>query len=181
VVEITAAAPPSPGAAGAADLMVGTEAILHRGGRLDAVAFLDFDRELLAPRFRAGEEALGLLARASRMVGGTAGQVLVQTRIPDHAVIVAAINADPDRAQVGEREVRAALRLPPFAALAAVSGEGGAALVAGLQALGTVEVLGPDHGRWVAVADDPAVLADALAAVGRPAGRVRIEVDPLRV
>ena len=38
-------------------------------GRADAVAFLDFDAELLAPRLRAGEEALALLARAARLVG----------------------------------------------------------------------------------------------------------------
>ncbi len=39
-------------------------------GPLGAVAFLDFDQELLAPRYRAAEEALALLARASRLVGG---------------------------------------------------------------------------------------------------------------
>lgn len=184
VVEVTAATSPTPDGA---ELVVGTEAVLHRGqqlyrgGRLDAVAFLDFDSELLAPRFRAAEEALGLLALASRLVGGRAGRILVQTRVPDHGVLGAAAAADPDRVLVGDREVRAALRWPPFSALASVSGDGGEDVVGGLQALGTVEVLGPDQGRWLVRADDPATLADALAAVGRPAGRVRVEVDPLRV
>ena len=36
-------------------------------------AFLDFDQELLAPRYRAAEQALGLLARAARRVGPRAG------------------------------------------------------------------------------------------------------------
>ena len=53
-----------------APILVGTEAVLHRVGAVDGVAFLDFDQELLAPRYRAGEEALVLLARASRLVGG---------------------------------------------------------------------------------------------------------------
>ena len=45
---------------------VGTEAALHRVIDADAVAFLDFDQELLAPRYRAAEEAFALLARAAR-------------------------------------------------------------------------------------------------------------------
>ena len=55
---------------------MGTEAVLYRDGELrrrgpvGAVAFLDFDQELLAPRYRAAEEALALLSRASRIVGG---------------------------------------------------------------------------------------------------------------
>ena len=44
---------------------VGTEAALHRVIDADAVAFLDFDQELLAPRYRAAEEAFALLARAA--------------------------------------------------------------------------------------------------------------------
>ena len=48
----------------------GTEAVLHRVRRAAAVAFLDFDQHLLAPRFGAAEEALALLARAGRLVGG---------------------------------------------------------------------------------------------------------------
>ncbi|MGI8753752.1 MAG: hypothetical protein ACR2MN_15865 [Acidimicrobiales bacterium] len=184
VVEVTAATPAPPDGDGEADVMVGTEAVLHRGwrgGRLDAVAFLDFDGELLAPRFRAGEEALGLLARASRIVGGRAGRVLVQTRVPDHVVIAAALAADPDRAAAGEREVRAALGWPPFAALAAIGGEGAPEMVDALAGLPGIDVLGPEGGRWLIRAGDPAVLADALAGVGRPAARVRVEVDPLRV
>src|SRR4029077_5062665 len=50
--------------------IVGTEAVLPRVNRAGVVAFLDFDQELLAPRYRAGEEALALLARAARLVGG---------------------------------------------------------------------------------------------------------------
>jgi len=38
--------------------------------------------------------------------------------------------------------------------------------------------LGDD--RWVVRAADHASLADALAAVGRPSERVRVDVDPVR-
>ena len=93
-----------------------------------AVAFVDFDQELLAPRYRAGEEALALLSRASRIVGGRrqGGRVLVQTRVPAHPVVEAALLADPGRLLMSEEPVRKALRLPPFAALALVSGPGAA-------------------------------------------------------
>ena len=49
---------------------MGTEATLHQIDRADVVAFLDFDQELLAPRYRAAEQAFGLLARAARLIGG---------------------------------------------------------------------------------------------------------------
>ena len=49
-------------------VLVGTEAVLHRVRRAEVVAFLDFDMHLLAPRLSAGEEALALLARAGRLV-----------------------------------------------------------------------------------------------------------------
>ena len=50
----------------AGDVFIGTEAVLYRlppGPRLGLVAFLDFDQELLAPRYRAAEQALNLLVR----------------------------------------------------------------------------------------------------------------------
>lgn len=52
-----------------AQVVVGTEAALHRLASADAVVFLDFDSELMAPRLRAGEEALALIVRAGRLVG----------------------------------------------------------------------------------------------------------------
>jgi primosomal protein N' (replication factor Y) (superfamily II helicase) len=196
VGEVPAGAGPLPGT----PVLVGTEAVLYRegelrrGGRVGAVAFLDFDQEMLAPRYRAGEEALALLARASRIVGGRqrGGKVIVQTRAPGHPVIEAALLADPGRLTAKEEEIRKALRMPPFAALAVVSGPGSTELVGALAGLGAAEpagnappatavevnCLGAD--RWVVRAADHASLADALAAVGRPGERVRVDVDPVR-
>jgi hypothetical protein len=44
-----------------------------------------------------------------------------------------------------------------------------------------VTVEGPADGVWRVRAADHATLSDAFAAVPRPAGRLRIEVDPLRL
>jgi primosomal protein N' (replication factor Y) len=161
-------------------VLVGTEAVLHRLRGAGTVVFLDFDQELLAPRYRAGEQALALLARASRLVGGRGrGRIVVQTRSPGSEVIDAALHADPGRLATVDAERRSALGLPPATALALVSGPSAGAYIEGLDPQG-VDVLGPDDGRWLVRAPNHRVLCDALAAVPRPPGRLRVEVDPLR-
>ena len=183
-----------------APVLIGTEAVLHRvdphpAGGTSVVAFLDFDAELLAPRFRAGEQALWLLVRAARLVGPRAGggRVLVQTRLPRHEVLEAALHADPGRLADAERPRRKLLDLPPYAALARLTGDP-AALTAAAGALRTaapgVGVSGGASGGGgsgdavLVRAPSPDALADALAVAfgaGRPAGRLRAEVDPLRL
>jgi primosomal protein N' (replication factor Y) len=165
-------------------VLVGTEAALYRVPTADLVAFLEFDQELLAPRYRAAEEALALLARASRLVGGRlrGGQVVVQSRVPDHDVLEAARAADPGRLAETEWPRRVELRMPPEAAIALLSGPEGERYADALRAAAvpTLEVLGPASGRWLVRAPDHSVLCDALAATPRPPGRLRVEVDPAR-
>jgi primosomal protein N' (replication factor Y) (superfamily II helicase) len=164
-------------------VVVGTEATLHQIDRADAVAFLDFDQELLAPRYRAAEQALGLLARAARVVGDKAGggRLVVQTHMPRHEVVQAALNADPTRVSAAERDRRTQLGFPPATALAEVSGAGADVFVSALGARLGVEVLGPSGGRWLVRASDHRTLCDALAATPRPPDRLRVAVDPERV
>lgn len=197
VLEVTAATRvagdlPEPSAA---PLVVGTEAALRGSGRLDAVVFLDFDGELLAPRLGAGEQALAGLARAARRLrrsqlsgsaGRAPGRLVVQTRQPDHAVLQAAVAGDPSVLAGDEEAVRRALRLPPFAALALLSGAGAHELADGLRAIvqdgdwaAAAEVDGPADGVWTLRAADHGALADLLAAVPRPPDRVRVDVDPV--
>jgi primosomal protein N' (replication factor Y) len=160
-------------------LVVGTEAALHRVGRADVVAFLDIDQHLLATRFGAGEEALALLARAARLVGTRdgGGRLLVQTRIPHHEVLQAAVHADPTLLAGPERVVRQMLGLPPFGALAVLRGPGGPAIAQALAGVAGLAVSSDDD-RWLVRAPDHATLCDGLASVRRPAERLRVEVDP---
>lgn len=170
-------------------VVVGTEAVLHQVGDADAVVFLDFDQELLAARYRASEQALALLARAATVVGAgrpgsggrAGGLLLLQTRIPDHEVVQAALHADPTRVQRAEADRRRLLGYPPAAALAVISGPSAAAYIEALGAPLGVEVLGPADGSWLVRAPDHRALCDALAGTPRPGGRLRIEVDPLRI
>ena len=183
VAEITAATAARALELPSTRVVVGTEAVLHQVGRADAVAFLDFDQELLAPRYRAAEQALALLARAARAVGGRTanGRVLVQTRVPRHEAIEAALHGDPARLAAIEDARRATLWFPPHAAIALVSGAAADAYIAALGRPLGLEVHGPTDGRYLVRARDHTTLCDALAATPRPAGRVRVEVDPLRI
>src|SRR5207302_177485 len=117
---------------------------------------------------------------AGRPVGEVTGDSAPGAALEAPVVVgtEAAVHADPSLFAVVESARRAALRFPPEAALALVSGAGADDFV---DALGTaVEVMGPADGRWLVRAPDHRVLCDALAAVPRPAGRLRIAVDPLR-
>ena len=182
VVEVTAALPddePIP----AAGVYVGTEAVLHRVGEADVVAFLDFDGELLAPRFRATEQAMALLVRAARLVGPRrdGGRIIVQTRMPRHDVLDAALHADPGRLVESERARRRSLGFPPYAAIAALTGSGTEQFAVALRTVPEITVVGGDE-RVLVRAADWATLADGLASVERPVGsRVRVEVDPPRI
>jgi primosomal protein N' (replication factor Y) len=163
-----------------ARLVVGTEAALHRVTRADLVAFLDIDQHLLAPRFGAGEETLALVARAARMVGPRdgGGKVLLQTRIPTHEVLQAALHADPSLVSEPERALRETLGLPPFGVLAMLRGPGAAVYADALAQVDSVTTSSHGPDRWLVRAADRPVMCDALASIARPAGRVRVEVDP---
>jgi primosomal protein N' (replication factor Y) len=178
-----------------ADVLVGTEAVLHRAPTdrpIGLVAFLEADQELLAPRYRAAEQAGTLFARAVRRLGARAagGVLLVQTRVPEHEVLRAIAAADPAIAWEAEAVRRRVTGYPPFGALARVRGERDAvaAVVDALRPDATLAVLGPvevgaAHEALVRAAN-PESLADALAPVlpaARALGRLRVEVDPPRV
>ncbi len=184
VVEVTGA---TPAEALDADVYIGTEAVLHRVRRVDTVAFLDLDGELLAPRYRAGEQVLALAARSARLVGGRrrGGLLIVQTYLPHHPVIEALRHADPDLAVEELAGPRRLTGFPPYGALAAVSGSGAGEFAVALRAdpaYTDVSVLGPADDRYLVRAATPDRLADALASVPRaPDWRLRLHLDPPRL
>lgn len=178
-VLVTGAGDDRPEAAG---VYVGTEAALHRVERADTVAFLDFDREVLAPRYRAAEQAMALLVRAARLVGPRArgGRILVQTFMPMHEVIQSALHADPGRLVDVERARREMLHLPPFGAYGEISGAGSDEFVASMPVTSGLVIV-PTDGGFVARADDWMTLGRAVNAGTRPPGaRLRIAIDPAR-
>ncbi len=189
------AGPRTAAAAGAvpgAPALLGTEAVLHRVRRAAAVAFLDIDLHLLAPRLSATEESLALLVRSGRLVGRRGGEpgarVMVQTRVPDHPVLASVARGEPAVVLADEVAMRHAAGLPPFSALALVSGTVAPAYADALtaradgdEADGTrVSVASLGDGRFLLEAPSHEPLCDLLRRTPRPSGRgLRVEVDPL--
>ncbi len=174
------------------DLVIGTEAVLHRGAirrrRPSVVAFLDLDQELLAPRYRAASQAHWLVTRGAQLLAArprTETLLLLQTRIPDHVVVQAVAEGDPERVAASEREYRRTLGYPPFGALAELTGEDEPLAVASEALAGEpVQAFGPNDGSTLVTASDWDTLADALAHAlpkARARGRVRAAVDPPRI
>ena len=191
-----------------APVLVGTEAVLHRVRRAAAVVFLDIDLHLLAPRLSAAEETMALFVRAARLVGTRStgapwARLQVQTRVPDHPVLAAISRGEPAEVLAEEVAIRHASALPPFAALALVSGVLAPAYAESLRreadaptgptgptgpsgpsgptgpapTTTSVSPLGDD--RFLLRADTHEPLCDLLARTPRPPGRgLRVEVDP---
>jgi primosomal protein N' (replication factor Y) len=182
-----------------APVLIGTEAVLHRVRRAAAVAFLDIDLHLLAPRLSATEDTLALFVRAARLVGarGTGApwaRMQAQTRVPDHPLLQAVAVGEPTAVLAEEVAVRRSSGLPPFSALALVSGAlapayaeslrqeieagtaGGVATASGTDL--SVAPLGDERFLLRAGTHEP--LCDLLARTPRPPGRgLRVELDPV--
>lgn len=166
-----------------AEIFVGTEAVLHRVPSADVVAFLDVDRELLAPRFRATDQAMALMVRAARLLGPRRrnGILLLQTFIPDHEVISAVVAGAPAMLVAAERARRKALGLPPYGAIAQVSGHGAAEFAASLQGVEGLQV-GQGADGFLLRGTDRQHLSAALWAGERGStSRLRIAIDPPRI
>jgi primosomal protein N' (replication factor Y) len=185
VIAVDASSAPLP----AFDVAVGTEALLHRvphAAAVRLVAFLDLDQELLAPRFRAAEQALWLLVRAARVLGSRRdAELLVQTRLVGHEVVRAVSTGEVAPVIEAETRRRRDLRLPPFGGLAELSGDLPAVEHACALLGERLAVAGPSAGRALVRSSTVAELCDAIAGVdlspARARGRLRIDVDPLRV
>ena len=124
--------------------------------------------------------------RAARLLGDRhrGGRLLVQTRVPDHPVLLAAERGDPVPFVRVDATRRDGVGLPPYGGLAVVSGDEDAVDAAVRVLAPPLEVLGPVDGRALVRAPSTRELADGLAAAdlapARAVGRVRVDVDPQR-
>lgn len=174
VTEVTAALDP---AAPLERVVVGTEATWQRVRRCGVVIFVDFDQYLLAPRESARRRAITAVGKAGRLVGSrrdARGEVVIQTRRGEDGVLEALREASFDSIIQGDVATAELLGLAPYGASAEVSGDGAEEFVAGL-ANDLVRVVAAPEG-YVLRAKDATILASALRAAPRPAGKLRVAV-----
>jgi len=158
-------------------VVVGTEAVFTRVRRCAVVVVADFDQYLLAPRAAARRAAVVAVGKAGRLVGSRRegrGAVVVQTRRGDDPVLSALLRGDVTTLVEEDVATARLLGLPPFGALAEVSGEGAADFVAQID--GQLDVTASGD-TFTVRAPDAETLAGALATVERPPGRVRVAVS----
>lgn len=171
---------------------VGTERDLPLVSDVDLAVVVDADGLIHAPNYRAGEEALTLLARVAETVGtGSGRRAMVQTGRPDDPVIEALRRGDPIEYLSTQIETRATTGLPPAGEVLVAEVDTAPDADHELRALvaGRAEVFGPadrdGRSRWLIQGRDlrPVRIGlRRLAQSWRDTGaRVRIDVDPLEL
>lgn len=179
------------GEAAGSQVRVGTERDLVEVSGVDLAVAIDLDGRILAPTYRAEEDALRLGARlALSLARGRGRRCLVQTSLPTHDVIKTLQSGHPIATLQRDLDRRTERLLPPVGEVIAIElrGEGSADDDAAIrQAAVGATVRGPapvDEGsRWLLQRGD---LSDArirlrqVVRMLRDRGRtVRIDADPI--
>jgi primosomal protein N' (replication factor Y) len=101
-----------------ADIIIGTQMIAqgHDFPNLTLVGVLDADRSLSFPDFRAAERTFQLLMQVAGRAGRAdrPGEVIIQTRTPDHYALRAVCERNYEAFAVSEMAYRQEAAYPPF-------------------------------------------------------------------
>jgi primosomal protein N' (replication factor Y) len=172
VREITADSPgPGNGVAGA---YIGTEALLHRLDSADVVAFLDFDNEVFAPTYRAGERAWTVLILAARLLRGAKSPVVIlQSNDATNPALARFARPNPSAVIESETSTRRALGLPPFVAFARVEAGETASSILHAPPLG-IDVASTGLTTWLVRGADWTLFAEYCAELRRTQARVYV-------
>lgn len=159
------------------DILIGTQMLAkgHDFARLNLVIVVDADGSLYSADFRAGErlfaELMQVSGRAGR--GETAGQVWIQTRLPEHPVYQMLLRQDHAAFAVQQLAERRANGFAPFTYTAAIRADAPQRETAGAllqQIAGQVAEYGLPEAQEVAVWGPVPMLLAKLA------GRERMQV-----
>ena len=176
VIEVTGDSIEPANNAGA--VYVGTEAMLHRLNAADTVAFLDFDNEVFAPTYRAGEHAWSLLILASRLVRGASdAQIILQSNDAMNPIVSAFAGHDVSALINAERDKRRMLQLPPFSFMARIVGDEADATLLTSPPLG-ISVAATRAGEWLIRANEEGQFVSFCGSLR--ARNLRVYSDPQR-
>ena len=158
-------------------VVVGTEAVWQRVRHCGVVIFVDFDQYLLAPRDSARRSALRAVAKAGRLVGSrkdAKGEVVLQTRRSQDIVLRSLQSLDFAELMKEDDLDSQVLKLPPYGAVASVSGESAEAFV---KEFSDPRVTIHQSGDTFELRSESfEVLCNALKEVERPSGKFRVAV-----
>jgi len=169
-------------------IVVGTERDLVGLDPVDLVVVIDPDVGILAPNYRADEDALRLLARAVLAAKpGRGRRALIQTSLPDHPVFTALRKGDSGAFMEEVLGRRSLTGFPPVGELIAVETDAGEASSDLSEAARDAVLLGPaeegDRYRWLIQGRDlTRVRVRLRVAVQRlrdAGARVRVDADPV--
>ena len=158
-------------------------------GSVDLAVAVDVDGVMLAPHYRASEDALRVVARLAGKVERRSGnRTMVQTSMPDHPAIAALRSGHPMEFLRAEIARRSAAGFPPTGELMAIdvrNAPDGADTA--LREAGGSVVRGPASAgegmRWLLEGSDlreVKIRLRSLVQSWRDAGaRVRVDVDPI--
>ena len=109
---------------GKVDILVGTQ-MIAKGldfPNVTLVGIVSADSTLMLPDYRATERTFQILTQVAGRAGRSelGGEVLIQTRCPEHVCLQTAARHDDLAFRASEIEQRRALRYPPFARLASI-------------------------------------------------------------
>ena len=169
---------------------VGTERDLAGLDRMGLVVAADVDSLMLGHNYRAGEEALRILARlANTLETGPGRRMMVQTSLPESDLVTTLRRGDPMPYLEAQLVERARMGLPPASEIIAVELRGNGSILEAdteVRALGAETVLGPavmpGHSRWLlqgALGSVRLALRPLVQAWRERGWTVRVDSDPI--
>ncbi len=171
-------------------IVVGTERDLVGLPPVDLVVVIDPDAGILAPNYRADEDALRLLARAVLAARpGRGRRALVQTSLPDHRVFDALRSGNPMDFMGETLRRRETSGFPPVGDLIALETDATDAGPILAEAVGDASLLGPakegDRDRWLIQGRDLSTvrirLRPAVQHLRDGGARLRVDADPVEL
>ena len=169
-------------------IVVGSERDLVGLDSVDLVVVVDPDAAILAPNYRADEDALRLLARAALAARpGRGRRALVQTSLSGNRVFDAARSGDPLAFMSETLRKREESGFPPVGDLIALETDATDASSVLVDAAGDASLLGParerERDRWLIQGRDLSAvrlrLRSAVQHLRDSGARVRVDADPV--